>query len=90
MTKVNVTTQNNTVEVTDSTGTSVVTSPVTTTVTASTIGPQGPQGVAGSGGITISDSGKVDLSVVYWDSSAETYKADATWTISTLVVGGSF
>lgn len=90
MTKVNVTTQNNTVEVTDSTGTSVVTSPVTTTVTASTIGPQGPQGVAGSDGITISDSGKVDLSVVYWDSSAETYKADATWTISTLVVGGSF
>lgn len=76
MTTVNVTTTKNTVSVTTEGNTRVV--------TVATAGPQGPVG------LDLIDTAKVDKSVVYWDSSAETYKADATWTISTLVVGGSF
>lgn len=49
MTTVNVTTTTNTVDVTTETGTVVVQVPVTSTVTAITAGPQGPQGVAGAG-----------------------------------------
>ena len=39
---------------------------------------------------TLNDSGKVNKSVVYFDSAAGTYKADSTWTTSTLVDGGNF
>lgn len=89
MTTVNVTKTENTVSVTTEGKTTVVKTPVTTTVTATTAGPIGPQGPAGIG-TTISDSAKVDKSVVYYDSTAGTYKADDTWTISTIVLGGNF
>lgn len=91
MTTVNVTTQANTVTVTDSSGSTVVESPVTTVVTASTAGPQGPQGPAGSGGgVVIDGSAKVNQSIVYYDSASGEYKADATWTTQTIVLGGNF
>ena len=89
MTTVNVTTQANTVTVTDSSGSTVVKTPVTTTVTATTAGPQGPQGPAGSG-FTLEQASKVDKSVVYYDSASGEYKADAIWTFNTIVLGGNF
>ena len=50
MTTVNVTTTTNTVDVTTETGTVVVQVPVTSTVTATTAGPQGAIGATGSTG----------------------------------------
>ena len=41
-------------------------------------------------GFTVSDSAKVDGSIVYYDSSSTSFKADATTTKSTIVDGGSF
>lgn len=87
MTTVNVTTQKNTVTVTDANGSTVVNTPVTTVVTASTIGPQGSS--AGDG-FVIDTTGKVDKSVVYYDSAAGKFLADDTWTTDTLVLGGNF
>jgi hypothetical protein len=82
MTSVNITETNNKVTVNQGD---------TTVVTVSTQGPQGAIGPTGpSGGIDVSDSGKVDKSVIYYDSSSGQYKADATWTTTTLVFGGSF
>ena len=89
MTTVNVTTTNNSVTVTENGTSTVVQSPVTTTVTATTAGPQGPEGPAGSG-FTLNQAAKVDKSIVYYDSASGEYKADATWTISTVVLGGNF
>ena len=80
MTSVNVTTNKNTITVQEGDA---------TTVTVATQGPQGPQGTAGSG-FDLDSSGKVDKSVIYYDSSSGQYKADSTWTTSTLVFGGSF
>jgi hypothetical protein len=48
MTTVNVSAVTNTVTVTENGSSTVVTVPVTSTVTAVTVGPQGPQGPAGS------------------------------------------
>ena len=81
MTSVNITTTRNTV--------SVTTSGATNTVEIATLGPQGPQGDAGSN-FQLTDTDKVDKSVIYYDSTAGVYKADDTWTISTLVFGGDF
>ena len=81
MTSVNITTTRNTVTVT--------TSGTTNTVEVATQGPQGPQGDAGSN-FQLTDTDKVDKSIIYYDSSAGVYKADDTWTVSTLVFGGSF
>ena len=82
MTSVNVTTNKNTITVQEGDA---------TTVTVATQGPQGATGPTGpSGGIIVSDSAKVDKSVIYYDSSSGQYKADSTWTTSTLVFGGSF
>ena len=81
MTSVNVTTTKNTV--------SVSTSGATSTVKIATQGPQGPRGDAGSD-FTLTDTAKVDKSVIYYDSASGEYKADATWTTSTLVHGDSF
>lgn len=89
MTTVNVTTTNNTVTVTEDGSSTVVQSPVTTTVTATTAGPQGPKGDAGSG-FSLNDTAKVDQSVIYYDSASGEYKADDTWTIKTIVKGGDF
>ena len=89
MTTVNVTKTENTVTVTTEGKTTVVNTPVTTTVTATTAGPQGPRGEAGSG-FSLNDTAKVDKSVIYYHASSGEYRADDTWTISTIVKGGDF
>ena len=89
MTTVNVTTTNNTVTVTEDGSSTVVQNPVTTTVTATTAGPQGPEGPAGSN-FTLNQTAKVNQSVIYYDSASGEYRADDTWTISTIVKGGDF
>lgn len=89
MTTVNVTTTTNKVLVTESGTTTVVESPTTTTVTATTAGPQGPQGAAGLN-LTLNQTAKVDKSVVYYDSASGEFRADDTWTIETVVLGGNF
>ena len=86
MTTVNVTTTNNTVTVTENGSSTVVQNPVTTTVTATTVGPQGASGL----GTTVNAAAKVDKSVIYYDSSSGEFKADDTWTIETIVLGGNF
>ena len=59
-----------------------------TTVEITTQGPQGPAFAAS--GTTLDDSNKVDGSVVFFDSSSGTFKADSTTTKLTLVDGGNF
>ena len=59
-----------------------------TTVEVTTQGPQGPAFAAT--GTTLDDSAKVDNSIVYFDQSSGTFKADATTTKLTLVDGGNF
>jgi hypothetical protein len=61
----------------------VVESPSTNTVGVIATGPQGP-------GFYIDESSKINKSVIYYDSSAGEFKADATWTVETLVLGGNF
>jgi len=77
---------NNTIVVTENGGSAVVTVPQTSVVTATTQGPQGPAGA----GFDIDSTAKVDKSVVYYDAAASQFKADTTWTTSTLTDGGSF
>ena len=86
MTTVNVTNQLNTVTVKDESGTTIVQSPVSTVVTASTIGPQGAAGT----GFVVDTTAKVDKSVVYYSSALGHFVADDTWTTDTLVLGGNF
>ena len=57
-----------------------------TTVEITTVGPQGPA----AAGFTFDGSNKVNDSVVYYDSSSDTFKADTTTTKLTLVNGGNF
>ena len=59
-----------------------------TTVELTTAGPQGPSFAVS--GTTMDDSAKVNDSVVYFDSSSGTFKADATTTKLTLGDGGNF
>ena len=79
MTSVNITTTKNTVTVNEGD---------TTVVTVATQGPQGP--TFSSSGTTLDDSAKVNDSVVYFDSSSGTFKADQTRTVENLVDGGNF
>ena len=79
MTSVNITTTKNTVTVNE--GDSTV-------VTVATRGPAGPAFT--TSGATLDDSAKVNDSVVYFDSTSGTFKADATTTKLTLVDGGNF
>ena len=76
MTSVNITTNKNTVTV-DENNSSVI-----------TVATQGPQGA--TGGFTLSDDNRVNKSIIYYDSTAGTYKADSTWTTSTITDGGNF
>ena len=79
MSSVNVTTTKNTVTVNEGD---------TTVVTVATVGPQGPSfSVTGKG---LNDSNVVGNSVIYYDSTSATFKADATRTVENLVDGGSF
>lgn len=80
MTSVNITTTRNTV--------TVSTSGVTNTIEVATQGPKGAQGDAGS--FTLSDSAKVDKSIIYYDAGTSSYVADSTWTTDTLTDGGNF
>ena len=59
-----------------------------TTVELTTAGPQGPSFAVS--GTTMDDSAKVNDSVVYFDSSSGTFKADASTTKLKLVDGGNF
>ena len=77
MTSVNVTNVKNKVAVT--------TDGTTTIVTATTAGPQGPPG-----DFDLVQSSKVDKSVIYYDQSADTFRADNVYTTETLTDGGSF
>jgi hypothetical protein len=79
MTSVNITTTKNTVTVNEGDA---------TVVTVATQGPAGP--TFSSSGATLDDSAKVNDSVVYFDSTSGTFKADATTTKLTLVDGGNF
>jgi hypothetical protein len=85
MTTVNVTTQENKVEVTSGGTTVNVASSTVATVEAVTAGPRGP---VGPSGLEVDSTAKVSGSVVYYDGSE--FKADATWTTSTLTFGGNF
>ena len=78
MTNVSITTEKNTVTVNGD----------TSVVTVATQGPQGPQ--FSSTATSLNDSNKVNNSVVYFDSTSGTFKADATTTKLTLVDGGNF
>lgn len=79
MTSVNITTTKNTVTVNEGDA---------TVVTVATRGPAGP--TFSSSGAVLDDSAKVNDSVVYFDSTSGTFKADATTTKLTLVDGGNF
>lgn len=63
---------------------------VTTIVAQGPQGPPGPPGGQVGSGLIVDDSAKVDKSVVYYDAPSASYKADATWTISTIVDGANF
>ena len=78
MTSVNITTERNTVTVNGETN----------VVTVATQGPQGPQ--FSTTGTNLNDSNKVNNSVVYFDSTSGTFKADQTRTVENLVDGGNF
>ena len=75
MTSVNITTTKNNITVNEGDATVV------------TVATQGPQGETG---IDLVDTNKVNKSIIYYDSAAGTYKADSTYTTSTLTDGGNF
>tara|TARA_R100000030_G_scaffold30424_2_gene22356 strand:- start:346 stop:579 length:234 start_codon:yes stop_codon:yes gene_type:complete len=77
MTAVNVTTNGQT---------TVVENTTTNTVSITTAGPQGPA----AAGFVFDGSGKVNDSIVYFDSAAGEFKADNTTTKLSLVEGGNF
>ena len=79
MTTVNITTNKNTVTV-DESNSSVI--------TVATVGPQGPSFSSTDAGLN--DGSKVNKSIIYYDSASGSYKADSTWTTSTLTDGGNF
>ena len=78
MSSVNITTERNTVTVNGDTN----------VVTVATRGPQGPQ--FSTAGSILNDNNKVNNSVVYFDHSSGTFKADQTRTVENLVDGGNF
>jgi len=78
MTSVNITTDKNTVTVNGDTN----------VVTVATPGPQGPSFATSS--TPLNDSNKVNNSIVYFDSTAGTFKADQTRTVENLVDGGNY
>jgi hypothetical protein len=67
----------------------IVELPTTAIATIVAAGPQGPPGPTG-GGVIVNDAAKVDKSVIYYDASTASFKADAIWTILSLTDGGNF
>ena len=84
MTTVNITEEKNTVTVNETTNTLTINEGTSTVVQVNTEGPQGALG------FQIDQTSKVDGSVIYYDLSSDTFKADATTTKLTLVNGGNF
>jgi len=76
MTTVNVTTNKNTVTV-DESNSSVI-----------QVATQGPQGASATDIINLDNA--VNRSIVYYDSTSSSLKADASWTTSTITDGGNF
>ena len=76
MTTVNITTNKNTVTV-DESNSSVI-----------TVATQGPQGASAADEINVDNA--INKSIVYYDSTSSSLKADATWTTSSLTNGGNF
>tara|TARA_Y100000114_G_scaffold38088_1_gene33697 strand:- start:420 stop:659 length:240 start_codon:yes stop_codon:yes gene_type:complete len=79
MTSVNITTTKNTVTVNEGDA---------SVVTVATQGPAGPAFT--TSGATLDDTAKVNNSIVYFNQSSGTFKADATRTVENLVDGGNF
>ena len=79
MTTVNITTSKNTVTI-DEDNSSVI--------EVATQGPQGPSFADSTA--TMVDTNRVNKSIIYYDSASGSYKADSTWTTSTLTDGGNF
>ncbi len=76
MTSVNITTNKNTVTV-DEDNSSVI-----------TVATQGPQGASATDRINLDNA--INKSIVYYDSTSSSLKADTTWTTDTLTDGGNF
>ena len=76
MTSVNITTNKNTVTVNED-NSSII-----------TVATQGPQGASAADEINVDSA--VNRSIVYYDSTSASLKADATWTTSTITDGGNF
>jgi hypothetical protein len=76
MTTVNVTTNKNTVTV-DESNSSVI-----------TVATQGPQGASATDIIDLDNA--INKSIVYYDGSSSSLKANNTWTTDTLTNGGNF
>ena len=76
MTTVNITTNKNTVTV-DESNSSVI-----------TVSTAGPQGASATDIINLDIV--INKSIVYYDSTSSSLKADATWTTSSLTNGGNF
>jgi hypothetical protein len=76
--------------VTEGDQTVVLQSVINTLTTVIAQGPQGPPGAPGPGGIVVDESAKVDKSIVYYDAGSATFKADSTWTTTTIVDGANF
>ncbi len=76
MTSVNITTNKNTVTVNED-NSSII-----------TVATQGPQGASAADEINVDDA--INKSIVYYDSTSSSLKADATWTTSSLTNGGNF
>jgi hypothetical protein len=51
---------------------------------------KGPPGPGGASGLIVDESAKVDKSIVYYDAGSGTFKADSTWTTTTIVDGANF
>lgn len=75
MTSVNITTNKNTITV-DEGDPSII-----------TVATQGPQGANAS---MVNTDNAVNKSVVYYDGSSSSLKANSTWTTDTLTNGGNF
>ena len=76
MSSVNITTNKNTVTI-DENNSSVI-----------TVATQGPQGASAADEINVDNA--INKSIVYYDSTSSSLKADATWTTSSLTNGGNF
>ena len=75
----------NTISVNETTNTVTVTEGATTIVRVAT---QGPQGASAEDSINVDSV--VDKSIVYYDGSSSSLKANNTWTTDTLTNGGNF